>query len=118
MSDASATREIVAIQILRGLAALGVVFYHFQLDLQRHLRVTDFVPNLLWGSCGVDLFFVISGFVMVYASARLFGAQGGPGQFLLRRAIRIVPLYWGVTTSYLLLALTLARVPHKTYSLE
>jgi exopolysaccharide production protein ExoZ len=117
MSDGSATRGIFSVQILRAVAALGVVLYHFQLDLQRHLGLTNLLPNLQWGSCGVDLFFVISGFVMVYASEKLFGTQGGSGMFLVRRLIRIVPLYWGTTTIYLVLAITAAHISHKTYSL-
>jgi peptidoglycan/LPS O-acetylase OafA/YrhL len=53
-------------------------------------------------SAGVDLFFVISGFVMVYSSERLFGAQASPGIFMRHRVARIVPLYWIVTTIWLL----------------
>lgn len=51
---------------------------------------------------GVDLFFVISGFIMVYASERLFMAQGGAMAFLTRRIARIVPLYWLMTTVFIL----------------
>ncbi|WP_349507005.1 acyltransferase family protein, partial [Agrobacterium pusense] len=47
---------------------------------------------------GVDLFFVISGFVIVYASQSNFTKSGGRSAFLLRRLIRIVPLYWFALT--------------------
>jgi peptidoglycan/LPS O-acetylase OafA/YrhL len=50
------------------------------------------------GAAGVDLFFVISGFVMVYSSAKLFGDQRGWLVFSQRRVIRIVPMYWLATT--------------------
>jgi peptidoglycan/LPS O-acetylase OafA/YrhL len=50
----------------------------------------------------VDVFFVISGFVMVHASARLFGSAGARRVFLRRRLARIVPLYWAVTALFLL----------------
>jgi peptidoglycan/LPS O-acetylase OafA/YrhL len=43
---------------------------------------------------GVDLFFVISGFVMVYSSRDLFGTTGATYAFLSGRITRIVPLYW------------------------
>ena len=46
---------------------------------------------------GVDLFFVISGFIMVYSSEDLFGARGAWRTFLTRRLVRIVPLYWLTT---------------------
>jgi peptidoglycan/LPS O-acetylase OafA/YrhL len=46
---------------------------------------------------GVDLFFVISGFIMVHASQRLFAMPGAGSNFISRRLIRIVPLYWLMT---------------------
>ncbi len=64
------------------------------------------LATLPW-EAGVDVFFVISGFVMVHASAPLFGAPGAAGTFLRRRLARIVPLYW-VTTAVFLLALMAA----------
>ena len=53
---------------------------------------------------------------MVHASDRLFGTPDGPYTFLKRRLIRIVPLYWSVTTLYLMLAFVLPHLSHKTYS--
>jgi exopolysaccharide production protein ExoZ len=61
--------------------------------------------RLLPWTAGVDIFFVISGFIMVYASADLFGRRDGPRLFLERRIARIVPIYWAVTTLFLLIAL-------------
>ena len=51
----------------------------------------------------MQLFFVISGFIMVHSTERLFGAPNGPWPFLKRRLVRIVPLYWIVTSIYLAL---------------
>jgi peptidoglycan/LPS O-acetylase OafA/YrhL len=48
---------------------------------------------------------VISGFVMVYASADLFGRRSSPATFMARRLVRIVPLYWAATTLFLLIAI-------------
>ncbi len=56
------------------------------------------MPNFGIAGAGVDLFFVISGFVMVYSSERLFGDRASLRTFLTRRAIRIVPLYWTMTS--------------------
>lgn len=58
------------------------------------------------GAAGVDLFFVISGFIMLYTSSRYFGAPGAAGDFLKRRLVRIVPLYWLCTLAVVALALT------------
>jgi exopolysaccharide production protein ExoZ len=109
-------RAIFSIQVLRALAALGVVVAHAYVTQARHAGLPPGVSNLMWGKAGVDVFFVVSGFVMVHASDRLFGTACGPPVFLARRLIRIVPLYWFVTTIYLAIAAVLHQLPHKSYS--
>jgi peptidoglycan/LPS O-acetylase OafA/YrhL len=52
---------------------------------------------LTFGSAGVDLFFPISGFVMVLTTHRHWGQAGRAGRFLLRRLVRVVPMYWAAT---------------------
>lgn len=74
-------RTLLSIQYLRGLAAVAVVAHH-----------TDRMPTGL-GQAGVDVFFVISGFVMVHVSGR----EPSPMEFLRARVMRLVPLYWLVT---------------------
>ena len=59
-------------------------------------------PAFFIGTAGVDLFFVISGFVMVYSSTNLFGITGGPALFIRKRLSRIVPLYWIITVVWIL----------------
>lgn len=99
--------QIASVQVLRALAALMVVLGHAQHDAVVTAGRTGlaFARNHLlpWGA-GVDLFFVISGFIMVHASARLFGAPGAAREFMRRRLIRIVPLYWLLASAYLVLA--------------
>ncbi len=103
-------RPIPQLQILRALAALVVVLFHIQGEL-RHRGLSDPFPDLTIGAFGVDLFFVISGFIMVYASAPLFGVAGARHNFILKRIARIAPLYWVFTTVFALIALVLARIP-------
>jgi exopolysaccharide production protein ExoZ len=95
-----------SVQVLRGVAALMVVIGHSQSAVSNVLAAEGMPfarsTALPWGA-GVDLFFVISGFIMVRASARLFGTPGATAEFLRRRLIRIVPLYWLVTSLFLLL---------------
>lgn len=86
------------IQQLRAAAALGVVLYHLGDELAR-LGLPD---PFRFGEAGVDLFFVVSGFVMGLAGA---SEDGRPGRFLARRAVRIVPLYWAATLSLFGLAM-------------
>ena len=103
-------RPIPQLQILRALAALVVVVFHIQGEL-RHRGLGDPFPDLTVGAFGVDLFFVISGFIMVYASSPLFGAAGARLNFMSKRLARIAPLYWGFTTVFALIAVVLARLP-------
>lgn len=80
-----------SIQHLRALAALGVVAAHLEAYLQRLGLVVPW-PHFL--SYGVDLFFVISGYIMWVTTA---AKPVTPGQFIAKRLARIVPLYWAVT---------------------
>ena len=86
--------SLVSIQALRAIAAL-LVFWGHAINAV-HLKIEADFPHL-YGPFGVDLFFVISGFVMVYSSERLFGQPGAPITFFVRRLARIVPLYWLAT---------------------
>ncbi len=81
-----APRHFLSVQYLRAAAAIMVVVYHVTVILP------DTFPAFSAGQRGVDLFFVISGFVM-WVSARNSAALN----FARRRIIRIVPLYWSVT---------------------
>lgn len=78
---------LVNLQILRGIAAASVVYYHI-----------GAAPN--FGSFGVDIFFVLSGFVM----AMIVEKGPSPGQFLTARLCRILPLYWLLTVVLFLAA--------------
>jgi exopolysaccharide production protein ExoZ len=96
--------KLAPIQILRAFAALCVVVFHAQSDaavvgarLGTGFVRSDALPWL----AGVDIFFVISGFIMVYASSRWFGSARAPRVFLAHRIARIVPLYWATTMVYL-----------------
>jgi exopolysaccharide production protein ExoZ len=90
--------ELVSIQYLRALAALGVLLCHASMSLLD--RGQTLLP-LGAGSAGVDLFFVISGFIMYYTTANRAMTSG---EFYLKRLIRIFPLYFAVSTVAFLLA--------------
>lgn len=94
-------REFWSIQYLRGLAATMVVIYHLGQPLARMGYSAGWPSGL---SAGVDIFFVISGFVMwVTTRARPLS----PSQFYIKRLVRIVPLYW-IMTSVMLAILLIA----------
>jgi exopolysaccharide production protein ExoZ len=92
------------IQILRFLAAAAVVAFHAWTVMPEFTALPR-QANSFWlahAGHGVDLFFVISGFIIFYATAR---ATMTPGVFLRRRIERIVPLYFFVTFVVIGLAL-------------
>jgi exopolysaccharide production protein ExoZ len=104
----SSSPAIPALQFLRALAATAVVVLHVRADIVEKVSPPGFLPaSLDLGHAGVDLFFVVSGFVMVYSSESLFGRPYASVTFLLRRIARIVPLYWLMTS--IMLAYVLAR---------
>lgn len=91
---------LLPIQYLRGVAALMVVWHHaagmvpWMADLFR--------PR--WGALGVDVFFVLSGFIMVVATHR---RPVTPWTFMRQRIVRVVPLYWLLTLVLVAAALAL-----------
>ena len=100
-------RRNLPIQFLRAGAALVVAVMHYQMDTQR-AGLSDGLNFFFWmGNVGVDVFFVISGFVMVYSSQALFGTVHGPFKFFLRRVLRILPIYWLITSIYIAMAVAI-----------
>jgi exopolysaccharide production protein ExoZ len=105
---------LVYIQILRFFAALSVVAFHVLVTAPRGFEVPDSALSfaLSYGGRGVDLFFVISGFVIFYATqpSKSKPAQLTPAEFLRRRVERIVPLYFFVIFAVTTLAVTLPTI--------
>lgn len=85
----------LSIQALRGVAALSVVAFHC-LSIEQKYSGGDFLlPDFFeLGQSGVDLFFVISGFVMITVTTGRFGRSGEAMRFLWGRVTRIYPTYW------------------------
>lgn len=87
------TQRFHSIQCLRAIAALMVLIFHMH-------------KSLWLGPMGVDIFFVISGFIIGQVNQ-----QTTPIDFLAKRAIRIIPLYWFVTLFYCSLSLFTKLLP-------
>ena len=95
--DFAAPKRVVSIQYLRALAAILVVVQHANTG-PIHLDIVR--PDL--ATFGVDLFFVISGYIMWTTTS---ATSRTPRQFWVARIIRIVPLYWAFTSLYLAIEL-------------
>lgn len=87
--------KLQSIQVLRGVAALSVVAFHgFTLE-QKYAGGDALLPRLFQlGELGVDLFFVISGFVMATVTRGRFARKTETLRFLFGRLSRIYPTYW------------------------
>lgn len=83
------------LQLLRAFAALNVVLFHAIATSASYSYETNFISVFEgWGANGVDIFFVISGFVMLFTQ---LDNKRSVKDFLLLRAIRIIPIYWLLT---------------------
>lgn len=104
-------RAFRGIQALRILAAVLVLVTHAGFYASERLS-----PGFRYwdrGATGVELFFVISGFVMVYSSTKLIHQRDGWLTFSERRVVRIVPMYWLATTvKVVVMVLTAGLVLH------
>jgi exopolysaccharide production protein ExoZ len=100
----SATRQLNGIQYLRGLAASLVVAEHANIGvgLPKYFGRTPVPFEFYGGPAGVDLFFVVSGFIIAYITLEpsSLRPRGGIGDFLWRRFARIVPFLWLCVATY------------------
>lgn len=85
--------KLLTLQAARGVAANLVVLSHLFIVEDKYTHGSVLPSFSFYGVAGVDLFFVLSGFIMVAVAGR----GVGPWEFLWRRAARIYPTYWLVT---------------------
>src|SRR6185369_8232476 len=89
------------LHLLRVIAALGVVYFHIT-------SVAGLKLDWDVGSRGVDVFFVISGFIIAYIGT------SKPEQFFVRRLIRVVPFYWAATLVVFAMVMRFPELFHTT----
>ena len=95
------------LQILRGISALLVCFYHFRESINfDHLKLGEILFSK--GSIGVPIFFVISGFIMTFTTKNLLfskerSIKKSVTSFYKKRIIRIVPLYYLLTLGWMII---------------
>lgn len=92
--------RIELLQLLRGVAALMVVMFHARI-YEAQSPSNAFATWLTGsGAAGVDLFFCISGFVMVYTTQTAKARH--PADFVIKRLCRVVPSYTVATILFVL----------------
>lgn len=95
------TEKINSLQMLRAFAVILIIFIHLTnfILIPRFAAYSafwSFFSLSQWPAIGVDLFFVISGFIMTVVTPQYI-ENGNWREFLLKRAIRIIPLYYLVS---------------------
>jgi peptidoglycan/LPS O-acetylase OafA/YrhL len=89
------TSQLPALTSLRGLAALWVVLYHYSVQCLPNLDATPYTDLIHKGYLAVDMFFMLSGFVMTHVYHRAFSESVTRHyrSFLIARIARIYPLH-------------------------
>jgi len=100
----------VQLQYIRAIAALLVVYFHAILQLEK-LNPDAWITDYLFGKSGVDLFFVLSGFVMWITTS---DKPQTVADFWWKRVRRVVPLYWAVTLAAAFVALIVPQILKST----
>jgi peptidoglycan/LPS O-acetylase OafA/YrhL len=86
-----------SLQALRALAAVSVMLHNANFaEVELLGRTNRFLPGASLGEVGVDLFFVLSGFLMVRTTGATAAGAEASRRFLMSRALRIYPAYWTV----------------------
>ena len=91
--------QIYSIQLLRAIAVSLVVYAH-SIDLAQYLQLNSFQASYKYlqnfGAIGVDIFFIISGFIMVYVTTHI-DSFAKIKIFFTKRLIRLFALYIPIT---------------------
>lgn len=115
-SKASTTSDsrLMELDALRGLAALFVMLYHYTTEYnERYGHSAPLWGEVPFGKYGVQLFFMISGFVILMSLTRIERAR----DFVMSRATRLYPAYWtGVALTFT--AVTLFGLPGREFGLQ
>jgi peptidoglycan/LPS O-acetylase OafA/YrhL len=90
-SMSTGNRRVRELDGLRGIAILLILLFHFAAG-QGPLKI--FAPYLEAGWIGVDLFFVLSGYLIIGILIDTSGRDGWYRNFIVRRSLRIFPLYY------------------------
>jgi peptidoglycan/LPS O-acetylase OafA/YrhL len=104
---------MASLQLFRGAAALLIVLYHASGVLEKYFGGYSYARALIFASCGVQFFFVLSGFIILYAHRGYIGRPRALGRYLAKRLVRIYPPYWIVSLALLPFWLWLGQGYHR-----
>ncbi|MER5789821.1 acyltransferase [Streptomyces sp. NPDC001980] len=114
-AGAQARPQVRGLDGLRGLAALYVVLFHcwlYTFPGYPHSSAPPWLGGLMFGRLAVVFFLVLSGFSLAISPARHGWRSAGVGEFLRRRAWRILPPYWAALAMSLLISRFVVPASH------
>jgi peptidoglycan/LPS O-acetylase OafA/YrhL len=106
-------RHLPTLDAVRGIAVLMIMAFHFTIMFGESTPLSRAITHVaILGRCGVDLFFVLSGFLITGILYDAKESQGYFKTFYARRILRITPLYYASLVLLLFIVpLVLGRVP-------
>ena len=109
--------RLLGLEAGRFVAALLVACFHFSYAFQ-HLRGVDiFGMAFRGGHAGVEYFFVLSGFIITWVHARDLGSPRAMKPFIVKRLVRLYPMFIVVTVAMLALFLLPSVSAHRDFSI-
>ncbi len=90
----AASRNLTGLEAVRGVASVTVVLYHAARHLHKNHSGAALAAIFQFGHAGVDLFFVLSGFIIMFVHFDDLGRPGRLGHYVQRRLTRLLPAYW------------------------
>lgn len=108
--------RFVFVDALRGVAAFAVLCHHLLHNSALQITLWAILPAWFaafchYGAYGVQIFFVLSGFVIAHSLRNVELSTSGMGNFMLRRQLRLDPPYWTVLVLTLVSLAIEMRVP-------
>ena len=91
---AHASTKLPGIEAARGIAAVLVVLYHAARHLKANLGFMPMHGVMQFGHAGVDFFFVLSGFIIMFVHHKDLGQPSRLANYFQRRFTRIYPFFW------------------------
>ena len=94
--------KLISLEAGRFFAALGVMLFHYTGVIADFRGVTVFGDIFRPGHVGVPYFFVLSGFIIYHVHRADLGQAGALGRFVVKRAVRLFPMFLAVSLAMLL----------------
>lgn len=110
--------KLNSLVVSRGVGAILIMLFHASaiMNLEKYYSILPLNGLFKFGSGRVDFFFVLSGFIIMYAHKNDIGKKGALVDFIRNRCIRIYPFYWIVSAIVILSLLLIPSLRNDTHN--